>query len=150
MKILKSLLLYSFLFFLFFIFVSTQRFNENTGLNILQQQLDTSKWIVPDSANALPNPILANEESIAEGKIVYSKNCRSCHGKLGNGKGAGGMDLKTKPSAFTTKEFGNQSDGSMFWKISEGRNDMESYKEELDKEEIWNVISYIKTFIPVE
>lgn len=150
MKNLKSLILFFLLLLISLTFMSTQRFNNNTRLITLLQEPDTSKWIAPASANELTNPIQSNEESIAEGKIVYSKNCRSCHGKLGNGKGVGGVDLKTKPTDFTTKEFGKQSDGSMFWKITKGRNDMESYKEELEEDEIWNVVNYIKAFIPEE
>lgn len=128
------------------ILMSTQQFNENPGNNSLLPDIDTSQWLAPDSVNELVNPIEANEESLAEGKTIYSRNCRSCHGKLGDGTGAGGQDLSTKVTDFTDPDFQQQSEGSIFWKITTGRNDMESYKEELDDDEIWKIVIYIKTF----
>jgi mono/diheme cytochrome c family protein len=34
----------------------------------------------------------------------------------------------------------------MFWQISEGREEMESFKDKLKEEDIWLVVLYIKTF----
>ena len=127
-------------------FVSFQNQNVHITENVVQLVRDTSKWVAPDSVNALVNPIEVNEESLAEGKAVFRMHCRSCHGRLGDGKGTGAVDLTTEMPDFTNPEFLNQSDGSMFWKISEGRNDMESYKKKLTEEERWLVVIYIKTF----
>ncbi|MDH3246620.1 MAG: c-type cytochrome [Saprospiraceae bacterium] len=113
---------------------------------VAQLGRDTTKWIAPDSANALVNPIEADEESLLEGKAAYRKHCRSCHGRLGDGKGTGAVDLTTEVTNFTNPEFLEQSDGSMFWKIGEGRNDMEAYKKKMTEEEIWLTVIYIKTF----
>jgi mono/diheme cytochrome c family protein len=106
--------------------------------------LDSVKWLAPDSANNLVNPIEVNEESLLDGKMIYNKNCRSCHGKLGDGTGSGGKELDTVPSDFTNPDFLKQTDGSMFWKISEGKGDMKTYKSKLSKEDIWLVVNYIK------
>lgn len=112
--------------------------------------LDSIKWMAPDSANNLVNPIEVNEESLLDGKMIYNKNCRSCHGKLGDGTGSGGKELATVPSDFTNPDFLNQTDGSMFWKISEGKDDMKTYKAKLSKEDIWLVVNYIKRFASTE
>jgi mono/diheme cytochrome c family protein len=108
--------------------------------------MDTIKWVVPDSVNNLVNPTEVNEESLLDGKMIYRKHCRSCHGKLGDGNGTGGKELETIPTDFTNPDFLNQTDGSMFWKTSEGRDEMKSYKAKLDEEDIWLVVNYVKTF----
>jgi len=107
---------------------------------------DSTKWVAPDSVNNLVNPIEMNEELLLDAKMIYNKNCRSCHGKLGDGTGSGGKELETRPTDFTNAEFIKQTDGSMFWKISEGKDEMKTYKEKLSEEDIWLVVNYIKKF----
>ena len=110
------------------------------------QEIDTSTWVAPSSADSLVNPISVNEETLAEGALIYKKTCRSCHGRNGDGKGVEAADLSTTVTDFTNPEVFKQSDGSLFWKTSEGRNDMKPLKEDISEEEIWMVINYIKTF----
>ncbi|MCH7658552.1 MAG: cytochrome c [Bacteroidetes bacterium] len=110
------------------------------------QIIDTSKWVAPSFADSLVNPIPVNEETIAEGLLIYKKTCRSCHGRKGDGKGVEAADLSTPTTDFTNSVIFEQSDGSLFWKTSEGRNDMDPMKDDLSEEEIWKVINYIKTF----
>jgi mono/diheme cytochrome c family protein len=39
-----------------------------------------------------------------------------------------------------------QSDGSLFYKISEGREDMPSFKKKIpDEEDIWSIVNYLRT-----
>ncbi len=108
--------------------------------------IEDEKWTAPAEADAVKNPTKATEESIADGLLVYKKNCRSCHGKLGNGKGVGAADCTIPPADFTLESFAKQTDGAIFWKINKGKGDMKSYKGELDEEELWNVINYMRTF----
>jgi len=108
--------------------------------------MDTIVWVAPDSANSLVNPTKVDEELLLDGKMIYNKNCRSCHGKLGDGTGSGSKELETIPTDFTNPVFLNQTDGSMFWKISEGRDEMKTYKKKLSEEDIWLVVNYIKKF----
>ena len=113
----------------------------------MEQSLqDSIKWVAPDSANDLINTYETHDENIAKGLPIYKKLCRSCHGRNGDGQGVEAEDLETVTTDFTNSSFVEQTDGSMFWKISEGRDDMESFKERLNEEEIWLVILYIKSF----
>ncbi len=111
---------------------------------------DTTKWVADAAANEIKCPIEATQENIDEGMLLYKKRCRSCHGKYGDGQGVGAEDCKVPPSDFTKPAFTGQTDGAIYWKITTGRNDMESYKDELEAEEIWKVILYIKTFAKEE
>lgn len=107
---------------------------------------DTTKWVAPASEESIKNPITSNETSVAAGVLVYKKNCRSCHGKDGDGMGAEAADLKTKPTDFRNLDFAKQSDGSMFWKIQKGRGDMTAFEKDLSADDVWNVVNYIRTF----
>jgi mono/diheme cytochrome c family protein len=103
-------------------------------------------WVVPDKDAKQANPVKSNAESIAAGKSLWSTHCASCHGKTGLGDGNKAAQLKTQPSDFTKAAAQQQSDGSIFYKISEGRDDMPAFKKKIpDAEDIWNVVNYFRT-----
>lgn len=104
-------------------------------------------WPVPDKYNKMPNPVKSDAESLATGKEVWAKHCQSCHGKAGKGDGSKAAQLKTAPADFTKADFQKQTDGAMFYKTQEGRDDMPSFKKKIsDQDEVWAVINYMRTF----
>ena len=110
-------------------------------------KMQTKPWAVPDKNAKEVNPVKSNSESIAAGKALWSLHCSSCHGKTGLGDGSKAAQLKTQPPDFTTAAVQGQSDGSLFYKTSEGRDDMPSFKKKIpDQEDIWNLVVYIRTF----
>ncbi len=105
------------------------------------------KWVVPAKAKATPNPVPSDKESLATGKALYAKHCASCHGKSGAGDGTKAAQLKTRLESFRTSVFQSQTDGSLFYKIWEGREDMPSYKKKIpDRDEVWSIVNYLRTF----
>lgn len=107
---------------------------------------DAKPWPVPDSAKKMKNPVKNDSEGITLGKTLYAKHCKSCHGKNGEGDGTKAAELKTFPGDFTSKEFQAQTDGSMFYKTAEGRDDMPSFKKKIaNEEDIWAIVHYMKT-----
>ena len=103
-------------------------------------------WSAPAKAEKTSNPVKGDATSLKEGKALWSKHCQSCHGKTGLGDGNKAAQLETDPGDFSTGTFQGQSDGSLFYKISEGRDDMPSFKKKVeDDEEIWNIVNYIRT-----
>ena len=104
-------------------------------------------WPVPDKYNKMSNPVKSDATSLATGKEVWAKHCQSCHGKSGKGDGSKAAQLKTAPDDFTKADFQKQTDGAMFYKTAEGRDDMPSFKKKItDQEEIWAVVNYMRTF----
>lgn len=101
-------------------------------------------WLAPDAAKNKKNPIVMNDASIAAGKIIYTKNCYDCHGKKGKGDGPKSGDLPKNPQDFTKGQFQSQTDGTLFWKITEGRKPMPSFKKDLTEEQRWTVINYVR------
>jgi mono/diheme cytochrome c family protein len=103
-------------------------------------------WPVPDAAAKAVNPVKSNAESISAGKDLWNTQCASCHGKKGLGDGTKAAQLKTQPADLSTAIFQSQTDGSVFYKISEGRGDMPSFKKKLpDAEDIWNLVVFFRT-----
>jgi mono/diheme cytochrome c family protein len=104
-------------------------------------------WPVPDKYVKMANPVASDAASIATGKELWGKNCQSCHGKSGKGDGPKSAQLKTVPEDMTKADIQKQTDGAFFFKTSEGRGDMPSFKKKIsDPEDIWAVINYLRTF----
>ena len=107
---------------------------------------DKKPWPVPDKDKNMKNAVPSSAESIAEGKTLYSTHCKSCHGAKGLGDGSKAAQLKTEPGDFSKADFQAQSDGALFYKTSEGRDDMPSFKKKLpDADERWSIVNYLRT-----
>lgn len=103
-------------------------------------------WPVPDAAAKKANPVKTSSESVSSGKALYNQHCSSCHGKKGLGDGSKAAQLKTHPGDFSTAAFQSESDGSLFYKVQEGRGDMPSFKKKIpDPTEIWDLVNYMRT-----
>ena len=103
-------------------------------------------WPVPEKNAKMANPVKSDKGSISAGKALWSLHCASCHGKTGLGDGSKAAQLKTQPQDLTTTAMQAQSDGSLFYKISEGREDMPSFKKKIsDPDDIWSVVNYMRT-----
>ncbi|TNE55016.1 MAG: cytochrome c [Bacteroidetes bacterium] len=131
--------LFSLLFIAGFALVITTAFESRSNAN--------DPWVVPSKYQNMKNPVTADKESLSIGKSLYTKHCKSCHGTKGLGDGTKAAQLKTKCGDFSSADFQGQTDGSLFYKTSEGRDDMPSFKKKIPvKEDIWHVVNYMRTF----
>ncbi|NOZ48092.1 MAG: cytochrome c [Chlorobi bacterium] len=105
----------------------------------------TGEWIAPEEADALVNPYKNNTEATKEGKKQFNQLCAICHGNKGKGDGIAGAALNPKPANFTTVKFQSQTDGAIFWKMTNGRSPMASYKEILTDDQRWQLVNYLRT-----
>ena len=106
---------------------------------------DKKKWIAPESAKKMKNPVAVDKESLAEGKMLYSKHCKSCHGIGGKGDGTKAASLDVSCGDFTSEEFKKETSGEIFWKTTEGRDPMPSFKQKLNDDERWQIVNYMRT-----
>ena len=107
---------------------------------------DKKPWPVPDASAKAKNPVAADAASIAEGKSLYNTHCKSCHGAKGLGDGSKAAQLKTEPGDFSSADFQSQSDGALYYKTTEGRDDMPNFKKKLpDADERWSIVNYLRT-----
>jgi mono/diheme cytochrome c family protein len=107
---------------------------------------DGSDWKVPPTAVNRPNTVIANANTIAMGQKLYTSNCMICHGPSGKGDGPGGAALEKKPADLGARIKAGETDGELFWKITEGRSPMLSWKGSLSETQRWELVTYIKTF----
>ena len=103
-------------------------------------------WNVPDAEKSKKNLYASDASSIARGKKTYKSECFRCHGKEGKGDGTSADLLDKQPADLTTDKVQNQTDGELFWKISEGRKPMPLAKRTLTDDQRWDIINYIRTF----
>ena len=103
-------------------------------------------WPVPDKYKNMANPVKSDATSIATGKELYTQHCKSCHGTKGKGDGPKAAQLDTECGDFTKPATQTQTDGALFYKTSEGRKDMPSFKKKIsDPNDIWAVVNYMRT-----
>ncbi len=106
----------------------------------------SSDWKAPPTAVHRPNPVPVNANTIALGQKLYIGNCMTCHGPSGKGDGPGGAALEKKPADLGARiKATGETDGELFWKISEGRSPMISWKS-LSEIQRWELVNYIRTF----
>ncbi len=109
-------------------------------------QAQASDWKVPAEYEKMKNPVKADKESIAIGKMLWSKHCKSCHGKDGLGDGPKAAQLDTPAGDFSSEAFQKQSDGAIFYKSWIGRGEMPNYEKKIpSKEDVWHLVNYMRT-----
>jgi mono/diheme cytochrome c family protein len=102
-------------------------------------------WVAPKAADNVKNPLGGNNAKLAETKTLYITNCGPCHGEKGRGDGPAAPGLNPKPADHTSTAVQSQTDGAIFWKLSEGRSPMPGYKKIFSEEQRWELINYIRT-----
>jgi len=102
-------------------------------------------WIVPKIAENVKNPLAGDAASLADGKTLYIANCGPCHGEKGRGDGLASQGLNPKPADHTSVLVQSQTDGAIFWKLSEGRAPMPGYKKIFSEQQRWGLVNYIRT-----
>jgi mono/diheme cytochrome c family protein len=105
---------------------------------------DQDKWVAPASSKELKNPF-AGKSSINKGKSIYKTRCVVCHGEKGAGDGLAGKALTPPAADHTANYVQEQTDGELFWKVSEGRGAMVGWKLILSEEERWALVNYMRT-----
>lgn len=98
-----------------------------------------------DSAGAsLMNPLPLTEANFNKGKDIFKKYCVHCHGKEGKGDGAIPANGNFPPIP-AYDGIAGLTEGKMFHTITFGKGNMGSHASQLNKEERWQVIWYVKS-----
>jgi mono/diheme cytochrome c family protein len=97
-------------------------------------------WRAPAEAAAKVNPLATKPEAAAGGRKLFLRNCVECHGPDGSGiakKHAADLQLPMVQ---------DQSDGALFWKITNGNPDkgMPSFSQLPDLQR-WQLVLHIRT-----
>lgn len=109
------------------------------------QEKNSGEWKAPKEADQITNPLKGNADAIKAGKKLYRQQCAICHGDTGKGDGVAGMTLNPRPASFLSERVQNESDGAIFWKVTNGNPPMAAYKDLLTEEQRWQLVNYIRT-----
>ena len=105
--------------------------------------------LLGDTPVAFPNmknPITDKAASASRGEKLFVNNCVKCHGFTGNGYGTVAHGFTTWPrQLWVWNNTGPETDGYLFWFITNGRSDMPPWGLILSENERWDLINYIKT-----
>jgi mono/diheme cytochrome c family protein len=114
------------------------------GLVFVGGALAQTPWVAPEAEKAKKNPLPADKKVIEQGEKVAKVNCVTCHGAKGKGDGVAAAALNPKPADWTSSRVQGETDGALFWKISNGRGPMPPWKH-LPENDRWAVIRYIRS-----
>ena len=100
------------------------------------------------------NPLAPNK-NIEKGRKLFSEDakptaCKLCHGSKGNGNVSLARRIEPPPRNFTCGSvMRDLPDGQLFWVIQNGSRGtaMPAHKFSLGKEQIWQLILYIRRFL---
>jgi len=99
-----------------------------------------SDWKAPAETKTLKNPV----KDIGDAKTVIATSCAGCHGASGRGDGVASAALQPKPIDWSSPTVQSDTDGELFWKITNGRGAMPAWKQ-LPEAERWQIVNYIRT-----
>jgi mono/diheme cytochrome c family protein len=103
------------------------------------------EWKARSEAKNIRNPQSRTPASIANGRKLAEANCISCHGPRGKGDGPAAAALPPpKPEDWTSPRVKAETDGELFWKISNGRGAMPPWKH-LPEKDRWDLVNYIRS-----
>jgi len=104
-------------------------------------------WNIPDKdKNAKSTANLKDQTVISNGKDLWAKHCKSCHGSKGLGDGPKAASLKTNPGDFSSAAFQGQTDGELFYQTSKGRDEMPAYDKKIpEANDRWALVAFMRT-----
>ena len=96
-------------------------------------------WRTPADAVSRANPLAQRPEAAAGGEKLFKRNCAQCHGEDGSGV------AKKNAADLLLPEVQSQSDGTLFWKLTNGNTDrgMPSFSR-LPELQRWQLVLYLR------
>ncbi len=112
-------------------------------------------WTAPARAARKQNPVSADTKSLVQGKELFVAGCMPCHGPSGKGDGPAAATLERngvsiRPGNLSNAKLWEQTDGALFWKVSEGRSPMPAFLEAFSETQRWQIVNYVRTLAPKE
>ena len=96
-------------------------------------------WRAPNDAVSRANPLARRPEAAAGGEKLFKRNCVECHGEDGSGV------AKKNAADLLLPAVQSQSDGTLFWKLTNGNTDrgMPSFSR-LPELQRWQLVLYLR------
>lgn len=91
----------------------------------------------------LVNPY-RDAQSLARGALVYATYCEICHGLNGKGDGTVAQRGFPMPPSLLAPRARGLADGQIFHIVTFGQNNMPSYASQIEREDRWRAILYVR------
>jgi mono/diheme cytochrome c family protein len=119
------------------------------GVSMLRHRFVMANGIDPQYARSR-NPLAATQQNLHAGKVLFERNCASCHGATGRGNGPAAKGLNPAPADLTVvMRRPIAGDAYLDWTISEGgvpiQSAMPPFKSTLSRDQIWKLVLYLRT-----
>lgn len=101
------------------------------------------KWIAPEVDAEIISQYTFDDDFILEGQISYDNYCTSCHGTPTENNYTRMVPPPGDPGEAV---FQDQTDGSLFYKIKNGRALMPAFADVMSDDEIWSLVAYFRSF----
>lgn len=96
-----------------------------------------------EAEKSLINPLIPSKEVLELGKQKYLTFCSPCHGDFGMGDSRLRGQFPNPPTLHSDK-LRNMRDGGIYHIIVEGQNVMPGYASQVNEEERWAIVHYIR------
>ncbi len=102
----------------------------------------------PEEEKNRKNPFEVDDEFLALGKKLYRSQCRMCHGEKGQGGGDLAQEMKLSMPDFTTAEITKKTEGELHYILAQGQGAMPGQGKRLRPQQMWSMVTYIRTLPP--
>lgn len=116
-----------------------------SALMMLALPLRGQEWLVPDDEALRFNPMEYSLEHVKQGKTIYTKNCKSCHGDPGKNNP---LTLVPMPLDIASEKMQVNSEGALFYKITTGKGVMPPFESTISENDRWMLINFIQNYNP--
>lgn len=103
-------------------------------------------WKAPAEAQSMSNPVAGNPNAAKIGESLYMQRCVDCHGKKGYGNGGMSRGIRKPPTNLASRMVQANTDGELFWKITNGKSPMPANHQRFTDEQRWYIVAFIRTF----
>lgn len=115
------------------------------GEPVLPKVVATSATVEPKPAEPPPDPKAKLHTSIQRGAQTYGVFCVPCHGAKGAGDGPVTKRGFPPPAPLPTGKSVKMKDGQLFHILSYGQGSMSSMAAQLNRNQRWDVINYVRS-----
>ncbi len=112
---------------------------------IIKNGKPVQEWQAPPEALALTNPVLGRPNAVKVGEAFYNQRCVDCHGKRGQGNGGMSRTIRKPPTNLASTMVQANTDGELFWKITNGRSPMPANRVRFDDEQRWYIVTFLRS-----
>jgi mono/diheme cytochrome c family protein len=115
---------------------------------VVQSGKVVQQWQAPAEAASMTNPVKDRPDAVKIGREFYMQKCVDCHGKEGKGNGYMSKMVAKPPTNLASQMVQANSDGELFWKVTNGKSPMPAHRVRFDDEQRWYIVTYLRTFKP--